>query len=604
MTEPDVPPKAEIKTAPKSLLHRLSVVWLVPILAIVIAGALVWQNYADRGPVIEIEFANASGVRAQSTELRYRDVTVGLVEKVSFSDGLSNVLVTVRLNKDVADYVDGSAKFWVVKPEVSAQGVTGLDTVLGGVFIEGLWDNQPDGLLTHFTGLDAAPLEALGGDGLRLVLRATGDAQLGENTPILYRGIEVGRVGKPHITSDGTSAEADAVIFSPHGGLISTSTRFWDTSGFSFSLGPAGASLDFTSIASLVSGGITFDTIESGGMPPGDGHTFTVFTDESEARANLFGGDAGEVLNLTVIFKEQVAGLTTGATVMYKGLQIGKVTALNGLVDKARFGDDDMRLVATLAIQISRLGLESDANADAALAFLDEQVENAGLRARLATASILTGGLNVEFAEVPDAPPAHIERIADGNPVIPTTESKISDVSATADGMFQRINNLPIEELLNSGIELMNNMNGLIRSQDVQAMPGNVNGLVGDARALVTSDELKALAGNLNQALADLRAVIAEVRDGQVIDNASTAMASASEAADRIAAATDSIPAVVDRINAVLRQASETLSGYSASNGLGRDARSALREVEQAARDLSSLARAIERKPNSLLTGR
>ncbi|MEQ9260518.1 MAG: MlaD family protein [Roseovarius sp.] len=664
--------------------------------ALVVVLAIAWQSYADRGPLVEISFENAAGVKEGSTELRYRDVAVGIVEDISFTDGLGQVLVSVRVDKEVAPFIDSASRFWVVRPQVTTQGVSGLNTVLSGVYIEGLWDQDPGGSALSFEGLTDAPLERQGQDGLKLTLRASGRASLMENTPILYRGVTVGRVGKPSISLDGTSAEAEAIIFKPHDRLVTSSTRFWDASGFSFSLGPGGAALDFSSVASLVSGGVTFETMVSGGAPVEPGKTFTVYPEESAARTSLFSADEGETLSLAVVFQQNVAGLATEAPVELNGLKVGEVSALNGLIDPELFGDNRVRLVVTMAIRPARLGLEDAADTQDALDYLARRVEE-GLRARLATSSILTGGLKIELVEVPDAAPAELEEGEQGLYYLPSTESDIADVSATAKGVFERINALPIEEVLVSATDLFEEARALIASEDVQGMPRNVNGLLGDARsvvgseevqalparldvivseleiivsqlneaaltekltaavenaseaalgvssavegvpelverlnavaakaqtvelermaseitelvkttdALLASDDAKALPGKLNGALSELSGVLAEMREGGVVENANAVMESASNAADTVAQASSELPGLISEAQAVLAQARQTLEGYEAESGLGRDARAALVEVQRAAKAVASLARAIERNPNSLLTGR
>ena len=404
-TDGDTPPKAPVQSGRRGFMERISIVWIVPLVALIVVLVIAWRSYAERGPVIEISFENAAGVKEGSTELRYRDVAIGLVEEVSFTEGLGRVLVSVRVDKDVAPFIDDEARFWVVRPQVTTQGVSGLNTVLSGVYIEGLWDDQPAGHVGRFEGLPDAPLERQGQDGLKLTLRASGRASLIENTPILYRGVTVGRVGKPSITEDGSSAQAEAMVFEPHDRLVTSSTRFWDTSGFSFSLGPNGAALDFSSVASLVAGGVTFETMVSGGEPVEPDSTFTVYPEESAARTSLFAADEGETLTLAVVFRENVGGLTADAPVELNGLKIGEVSALNGLIDPERFGDNRVRLVVSLSIRVGRLGLEDGSGAEDALEYFRERVEG-GLRARLTSASILAGGLQVELVDEPEAQPA------------------------------------------------------------------------------------------------------------------------------------------------------------------------------------------------------
>ena len=83
---------------------------------------------------------NAAGVEAGQTTLRFRDVNVGIVERLRFTADLKQVVATARIDKDVARFVDASAQFWVVRPSVTAQGVSGIETVLSGVYIDAYWD--------------------------------------------------------------------------------------------------------------------------------------------------------------------------------------------------------------------------------------------------------------------------------------------------------------------------------------------------------------------------------------------------------------------------------------------------------------------------------
>ena len=692
----DTPPPPPVKAAKGSPFRRISVIWLVPLIAFIAVLGVAIKTYLDRGPLIRIAFENASGVAAGTTELHYRDVSVGMVEEVGFSDGLDSVIVSVRVHKDVADYVDADAQFWVVRPEVTAQGVSGLDTVLSGVYLEGLWDGDPGGSATEFDGLSDAPLQRLNEDGVLFTLRAGKEVSLTEGTPIIYQGINVGKIGRTRISDDGSTSEAEAVIFSPHDRLIDTATRFWDTSGFSFTLGPGGAVLDFSSIASLISGGVTFGTMVSGGEPLEPGSTVIVHADESSARSSVFSRDEGTTLNISAVFDENIAGLAVDAPVELAGLNIGRVSALNGLVDPERFGDNQVRLVATLAIQPGRLGLDGEQTEETALEFLADRVRG-GLRARLATTSILTGGLKVELTEIDGAAPAEMQDLGEAAPRIPTAPSDISDVSATAEGVFQRINDLPVEEVMNQAINLLGNINALVTSEGVRNAPENLNGLLSDARGAINDEDIRALPGQINEAidqlatliegfndaalsdrlgkalddaaeaaqsvnsavegvpelvariegvaanveevalddmadqvtgllttvdsilgqqstrqlpeslntaLDELSLVLTELREGGVVASANNTLASASNAADAIADASRDLPGLIEQARAVLSQAGTTIEGYQANNGLGRDARNALREIERAAQAVSSLARAIERNPNSLLTGR
>ncbi|MGR3756243.1 MAG: MlaD family protein [Tranquillimonas sp.] len=547
MSHPDAP-DVPVAPARRTFFRGASLVWLVPLLAVLVALAVAWQTYSQRGPLIEITFDNASGIAAGETELRYRDVAVGVVERVAFTSSLDRVAVFVRVEKDVASYMDGDAKFWVVRPEVTTRGVTGLDTVLSGVFIEGSWDTQADGMRRRFEGLPQSPLVKGGQKGLRLMLRSDTDQGLTENTPILYKGLEVGRIGAARITQDGSAVYADAIILSPHDRLITTATRFWDTSGFTFSLGPNGAELDFKSIASLVSGGITFDTLVSGGEPPSEGLTYTVYPDEASARNSVFEGSSGRKLTTAVLFFENVAGLTADSPVEMRGLKVGRVVNISGLVDEERFGDSRVRLVAVLEIDISRLGLPGQVGTAEALSFLAERVSE-GMRAQLTNASILTGGLKIVLTDVPDAPPADFDPAAEPYPFIPATASDLRDVSATAEGVFERINALPIEDLLSSAIRLMDNAAALVSSPDLQQAPSDLRAILADVQGVVGNADLQRLPADVSATVAELQAAIGDLRatlgrfdEQQGVDRALAAVDAAAAAAEGVTAAVSGVP--------------------------------------------------------------
>lgn len=551
------PPEVPVREAPRSLLERLSLIWLVPLLALLISLGVAWRSYSERGPLIAIAFNEASGIRPGETELRFRDVTVGLVEEVGFSASLEQVVAYVRLEGNIADYVDSGAQFWVVEPEVTTQGVSGLETVLSGVFIEGIWDTEPGGLAERHVGLAQAPLQRFGQEGLTIRLVTGEDTVISEFTPILYKGITVGRVGRPELAEGGNAAQAEAVIFSPYDQLVTTSTRFWDASGFSFSIGAGGASVDFSSLAALISGGVAFETMVSGGVPAEDGARFDLYVDEAAARSSIFSDGRGEPLNLTVIFSENVSGLSAGAPVELGGIRIGEVANLTGLVDPERFGDDEVRLLTTIAIRPQRLGLPGDTDTRDALDFLAQRVEN-GLRARLATASILTGGLKVELVDVDDPAPAALDVDAEPYPVIPAAQSDISDASATAEGVFERINELPIEELIDSAIGFLDSATRLAANEQLNAVPGEITGLVSDIRGVVGSQEVQAipeqvsaLLSELQGAASDLRRLTASLEEADAVNRLLEAVDAARQAAQSIGQSTDGVPALVDRLTAV-----------------------------------------------------
>jgi paraquat-inducible protein B len=336
--------------------------------------------------------------------------------------------------------------------------------------------------------------------------------------------------------------------------LINSSTRFWDTSGFDVTIGPAGAEIDFASLATLVGGGITFDTFVSGGDPVLDGEVFDVFVDKETARNSLFTTSEVDPLQLSVIFDENVSGLTVGAPVELSGFRVGTVTSLSGIVDFDQFGDSRVRLNVIISIQPARLGLPGDVTADAALALLKDRVVN-GLRARLATVSLLTGGLKIELIEVADAPPDTLEAVGLDLPILPTTKGETSDVAATAEGVFNRLNSLPIEELLNSAINVMNSAEVLISNRDLQETPGDVRALLGEISGIVGSDDVKNIPVALNTTLERVEALVADLEEQRFAETLNATLVAASKAADAVTSSAAGVPELIAEIQAIAEKA-------------------------------------------------
>lgn len=534
-----------------------------------------------------------------------------------------------------------------------------------------------------------------GREGKRITLLATDGRLITEGAPVFYHGIEVGRLERPRLTLSSDAIVVDAFIDAPHDRRLNSATRFWDTSGFEVSLTSAGLSVDFNSVASLLAGGVEFDSIFEGGAPVSAGYVYNVYADEATARKNLVSRTTTDAVNIAAEFGESVSGLEPGADVRYGGIKVGEVTAIAAKVDETEFGPE-VRLMANLAIEPDRLGLPRAAGKAEALDFFEAATAK-GLRARLATKSLFNASLLVELVEIPDAAPAAFQRDAMPLPVLPSVKSNLPDFTATAEGVFERINALPIEELLDQAIRLMASVEAIATAEGTKAAPGAVVALLDDTRALVNDEATQALPGEIRAAVADLRAIVVELKDGSAVKNLTSAIenadkvagdlatasaqfpalvedlravankanslkaeelvaaatqvlasadkvidsdaaralphelaaaldqirgtlaelreggavaninettASAREAADAVATATKNLPELSTRLQQLVARAEALIAAYGERSDFNDETVAALREVRSAARAVSQLARAIERKPNSLLMGR
>ena len=317
--QPPQPPPAEPVLARQNRLH-LSLVWIVPLVALIIGIVLVVRSVTQSGPEIVIEFRSAEGLEAGRTEVRYKEVMVGQVRRVKLSPDLKRVLVTVALDKSVARLAVEDTRFWVVRPRIGTGGVSGLATLLSGAYI-GLDAGVSEAARSEFTGLDLPPLILRGEPGRSFVLRADDIGSLDVGSPVYHRRIRVGRVVGYTLQADGKSVLVQVFIEAPHERLVTTQSRFWNASGIDVSLGASGLTVNTQSIASVLAGGLAFAAPELAepGTAAAQGQQFTLFATQRAALAP----EDGEPLRVRMVFNQSLRGLEIGAPVEL----LGRVTS-------------------------------------------------------------------------------------------------------------------------------------------------------------------------------------------------------------------------------------------------------------------------------------
>lgn len=530
---PPQPAKLVRSKAPSPIWTKLSVVWLVPLAALVVTLGVAWKSWADRGELIDIEFTNATSIIAGETALKFHDIEVGHVEAIGFSADLTKVIVSVRVDKDVAPWIDSDAKFWLVSPEVSAQGISNLGTVLSGVYIEGYWNAEPGAPMRTFTALDRAPIDPGRDHGTWVTLSAADAGGLAQGAPVIFRGLTVGKLSNLRLADGGAGVLVDAFIEAPHDARLTTATRFWDTSGFKVSLGANGVSLDVRSLASLVQGGVEFSTYTAGGTAVETGTQFRLFDSAQEAQTSIFDNNVTSQARFTLLFADALPGLTVGTPVQFKGVEAGAVTDISVRVDKGSDGEQIVRQQLVVSLSPGRLGMWEGSDIDSVAEFLSTEVSD-GLRARVAGTGLLGQNIVIELVTLPDAAPEKMDRTATPFPTIPTGPSTNTDLSTSAEGMFARVNNLPIEELLDSTIKMMDSITTLAGDPKTQSIPTELSGLL---------SELKTTTSDLNAGGAGQKTV--------------AAIEALTTAATETVAAFDGLPEMIASVDQVAANAAE-----------------------------------------------
>ncbi|MEW6461190.1 MAG: MlaD family protein [Pseudomonadota bacterium] len=306
------------KTRPAS---NWSAIWVLPLIALLIGGWLAWRAYSEAGIQVELIFASGEGIQAGKTELMYKGMAVGKVVSISLDQTGKNrgVVAQLEVNKDLEQYLRKGTSFWLVKPNVSLAGISGLETLVSGNYIT---FNPGDGEASRtFTALTQEP--PMGDDvpGLHLTLKADRLGSLNRDSPVFYKQIQVGRVKSYTLGDDESTVEVKVFIEPEYASLVRKHTRFWNASGISIDADLSGFKLRSESLASIVAGGIAFATPEHRkDSPPTDPSLpFRLYESYDAAQAGI-----KVVVKLT-----DFDGLQEGRTpVMYKGIEVGTLKTM------------------------------------------------------------------------------------------------------------------------------------------------------------------------------------------------------------------------------------------------------------------------------------
>jgi paraquat-inducible protein B len=544
---PEVPP-ASVRT----LRRRFSLVWLVPVVAALIGGWLVVKALTEKGPEITITFKSAEGLEAGKTKIKFKDVEIGLVQEISLGEDLSHVKVKAQLVKETGRFLSENTRFWVVRPRVSASAITGLGTVFSGAFID--VDPGPPGKSTdHFVGLEEPPIVTTGLPGRHFILESNRRGSIEVGTQVYYRQIRVGEVVAYHLTEDGKKIISEIFVRTPYDQFVRKTTRFWNASGLDVKVDAGGLKVDMESIVSILVGGIAFDFGESFGEEGERAeakHVFTLYPTREAAQEKVYGIKNYYVL----LFDESVRGLSPGAPVEFRGIQIGQVVDIKSEFDLKM---NKLKIPVIVAAEPERISFSGKLPEGVTRETMVDYLVEKGLRAQLRTGSLLTGQLYVALDLFPNAKPGKIVRGGKyGYPEFPTTPTPFEEIGSKLTELVARIEKIPIEQI---GKDLGETIKG--------------------AKRIANSPELGESIRSLNSALKEIQLLTEDLRT-------------------RVS---PELSATLEQTRKSLAAADESISADSPTQ---ERLRTVLDELAGAARGLKDLTDYLERHPEAVLSGK
>ncbi|MGV6397374.1 intermembrane transport protein PqiB [Pseudomonas caspiana] len=450
MSDNSLPPSPSAPTRPdvKRRRMRISLVWLVPIVAGVIGLSMALHDWMSIGPKITVSFLTAEGLEANKTQVKYKNVVIGVVTGISLSEDRTHVLATIELNNSASPFTREDSQYWVVRPRIGAQGISGVDTLLSGAFI-GADAGSSEQTKSDFQGLETPPPVTFGDKGKRFKLHTDDLGSLDIGSPIYYRRIQVGQVVSFGLSKDGKGVDIEIFITSPNDQYITTDTRFWNASGVDVTVGASGLKIDTQSMTSIISGGIAFrePNWSPDSKPAQENAEFRIFDDQTTALAP----PDGEPRYIRMRFAQSLRGLVVNAPVDFLGVNVGRVVSVDLDYDPAT---QTFPGIVGAVIYPKRLGaaeeklqqLGGTGNPDEQSARILGAFVSRGLRAQARTGNLLTGQLYIAMDFDPKAPKVVFDPKA--RPLeIPTIPGSFDKLQEQLQAFVDKLGKLPIDEL-------------------------------------------------------------------------------------------------------------------------------------------------------------
>jgi paraquat-inducible protein B len=491
--------------------RRISIIWVIPIVAVAIGAWLAWDTWSKEGPTIKISFDTAEGLQAGQSQLKYKDITLGTVKSLDLSPDHSHVVVTIATTHQAKPLLTDKTIFWVVKPRLFAGNISGLETLLSGSYV-GMMPSEAGGKAQYeFVGKEDPPILQANIPGHTFQIKAQRLGSISVGSPVFFRDLNVGEVLGWDIADMAEYVTIRAFVRAPYDSYVHDESRFWNASGVSVKLAGAGIDVQLESLKALLLGGIAFETppAEIHAAVSTENHVFPLFADREAAE------DASYTRSIPVIsyFPGSVKGLAPGSEVTMHGLQVGQVTDVRLVYDP---NNDTILAPVRYEVQPERiLGVGKrlfKTDQEAA-----EAVIKKGLRASLQSASLITGQQVVALDFVKDAPPEPVTKEGEDF-VLPTSEGGgFASLASSANDLLGKVNTIPFDQIGKSVSGILKSVNDATEGPQLKKTLSDLSAMIASAQGMIQrldTKQLPELAGNLEKTLTSANKLVLSLDTG------------------------------------------------------------------------------------------
>jgi paraquat-inducible protein B len=459
---------------------RISSIWLLPLVTILIGVWMFYQHLQQVGESIYIVMPTAEGVTIGKTQIRVKSVKIGTITNVKLGDDNSYVIAQAQIEQQYSHLLRKDSQIWAVKPRIEASGISGINTLLSGIYFEFQPGNTEERSYSYLLR-DTPPLVGKHIHGGRYSLISDTAEVLDVGAPVVFNGFSVGQVETADFDWKQQLMTYQVFIKAPYQNLVTENSAFWVSAGIDFKLSAEGVVVRSKSISNIFRGGISFGVPE--GKPAGefveDGREFRLHANYDESLEKQF----NQVQQYVINFDQSIRGLKAGAPVEYKGIRIGTVIQSPAKVFSSStplsFGHDKETVPVLVQIEFGRMHEDEKTARNYWQQNIDQWVKN-GLRATLKPGNLLTGSLYVDFDLFNESTQSILT--ADNYQVFPSTFSGFNLIANQVSAVLEKFNKLDVEssvstlnKTLNSFQTLANDLKKLVNNNQTQSIPDNMN---------------------------------------------------------------------------------------------------------------------------------
>ena len=440
---PDNLPQAVVSQKKPS--RSIPLVWIIPIIAALIGLWLAIDAIGDFGRTISIRFDTAEGLEAGKTLIRYKDVNIGEVKTVTLSKDRKHVLVTASIDKTAQALMVEDAQFWVVRPRFTGGQLSGISTLLSGAYIS-VGAGKSSKSKREFNGLEVTPILTSDLPGKQFQLHASDLGSIDIGAAIYFRHIKVGEVIAYTLDKNGNGVSLKIFVQAPYDQFVGSDARFWNASGIDLALDANGVRLQTQSLASVLLGGIAFESppLTANDTPAAANTVFTLHHDHDQAMKPPDG--VGQLF--VMHFKESLRGLSPGAPLDFRGVQVGEVVSVSAEYEPGRdwFYFPVKAILYPERIRLLIPGSKPTNTAERVKSGLYKAIKDRGFRAQLRTGNLLTNQLYIALDFFKEAKPATPDwKIA--LPELPTVPGNFEELQVSLANILKSLEKVQFDQI-------------------------------------------------------------------------------------------------------------------------------------------------------------